>query len=142
MSDTSSPIYIQWVAPVQEYPVTPPTYGLTDTGISTVFLWKMEVRIPPGHAGLTGIALVDSGSFVIPYDPGNEVWIIGDDDLLEYPYEKELGSNVQLATFNGGSYNHGWQVRLFYTPMSALVTDEEAAISVGGASSTVLSQLD
>ena len=48
-------------------------------------------------------------------------WLVGDDDDLTYPYDKELGANVQLATFNtDDTYNHGWQVRLIYTPMSAI----------------------
>ena len=57
-------------------------------------------------------------------------WLIGDDDLLEYPYGKELGANVVLAYYNTSTlYTHGWQVRLIYTPMSALTTDEAVIVT-------------
>ena len=56
-------------------------------------------------------------------------WIVGSADLLEYNYENELGANVVLATYNTGTYNHTWQVRFIYTPMSA-VSDETGDIVV------------
>ena len=100
-------------------------YTTTAVPIATVQLWRMEVRIPAGHQGLTGIALIDSGVFVIPYSAGAMSWLTGDNDLLEYPYDKELGANVQLATYNTDTvYNHGWQVRLIYTPMAAIDVSE------------------
>ena len=114
----SDPKYVQWVAP--ECNAGTSVYTTTDAGIATVILWRMEVRIPPGHQGETGIALIDSGHFVVPYDPEGEAWLIGDDDLLGYDYGRELGSNVKLATYNNGAFNHTWQVRLVYTPMSAV----------------------
>jgi hypothetical protein len=91
----------------------------------------MEVRIPPGHQGFTGIALVDSAVFIIPYSPAAPAWLIGDDDELEYVYERELGSNVVLATYNTGTFDHAWQVRLIYTPMSAVEVAEPYVISPG-----------
>lgn len=72
---------------------------------------------------MTGIALVDSGSFVVPYDPGGDAWLIGDDDDLSYDYGRELGDNVQLATYNTGTFTHAWQVRMVYTPMSVAGLD-------------------
>ena len=99
--------------------------------ISTVMLWRMEVRIPPGHAGLTGIALFDSGSPVIPWATSGTPWIIGNDDLLEYPYNKELGSSITLVYYNTSTlYTHGWQVRFIYTPMSLIGTNDEAVIVI------------
>ena len=111
---------------------TPSTAPLSITvPISTVMLWRMEVRIPPGHAGLTGIALFDSGSPVIPWATSGTPWIIGDDDLLEYPYNKELGASITLVYYNTSThYTHGWQVRFIYTPMSLIGTNDEAVIVI------------
>ena len=117
------PEYVAWVAPTCAAGTAASAYTTTAAGVATVLLHRMEVRIPPGHQGVTGIALVDSGHFVIPYDPSGSAWLIGDDDELEYTYERELGSNVQLATYNTGTYSHTWQVRLIYTPMSAAGLD-------------------
>ena len=86
--------YVKWVKPECDANTAESSYTLTDTGIATVYLWHLEVRIPPGHAGITGIALFDSGSPVIPWATSGTPWIIGNDDLLEYPYNKELGASV------------------------------------------------
>ena len=120
----ADPEYVAWVEPSCA-PGTPiAAYTTTVVPIATVMLHRVEIRIPPGHQGTTGIALVDSGSFVIPYAEGAPAWLIGDDDELEYLYERELGRNVKLATYNTGTFTHAWQVRLIYTPMSAVGLDE------------------
>lgn len=99
--------------------------------IASVMLWRMEVRIPPGHAGLTGIALFDGTVPVIPWASSGTPWIIGDDDLLEYPYNKELGASVSLYAYNTSTlYTHGWQVRLIYSYMSQIGTNAPAEIIV------------
>lgn len=117
--------YVYWVEPSCSANTAETAFTTTNITLATVFLWRMEVRIPPGHAGLTGIALVDGGSFAIPFSNPGRAWLIGDDDLLSYTYENELGKLNQLATFNtDDTYDHGWQVRLVYTPMSAYSPDE------------------
>jgi len=122
--------YTAWVAPSCAKNTAASAYQTTTVGLSYCWLWRAEFRIPPGHAGLTGIALQDSGTWVIPYAGAAPAWLIGDDDLLEYPYGKELGANVVLAYYNTSTlYTHGWQVRLIYTPMSALTTDEAVIVT-------------
>lgn len=117
--------YVYWVDPSCNKNTAESAYTTTALSIKTAWLWRMEVRIPPGHAGLTGIALIDSGSFVIPFSNPGRAWLVGDDDLLSYTYGNELKANVKLATYNtDDTYNHGWQVRLVYTPMSAYSADE------------------
>ncbi len=110
--------YVEVVEPTCAHGTAKASYTTTDVAIATVYLWHMEVRIPPGHAGVTGLALVDSGHFILPFDSAGPVWLVGDDDLLQYDYNKELGNNIKLATYNTGIYDHTWQVRLIYTPMS------------------------
>ena len=119
MSDTSLE-YVQWVEPTCPAGTAAANYTTTPVGIATVMLWRMEVRIPAGHQGYTGLALIDSGHFVVPYDEQGAEWLVGDNDLLGYDYGRQLGSNVKIATYNAGTYVHAWQVRLVYTPMSAV----------------------
>jgi hypothetical protein len=97
------------------------------------WLWRVEVRIPAGHQGVTGLALVDGTQFIVPFANPGPAWLIGDDDLLEYPYDKEVGSSVVMLAYNNGSFDHAWQVRLIYTPIA--VKDEGGAVIVtpGGA---------
>lgn len=133
MSVISSPSgqieYVCWVNPSCAANTAAASYTETQVPINTCYLWRAEFRIPAGHQGLTGIALVDSGTFIIPYSSGAPAWLIGDNDLLEYPYDKELGANVQLATYNtDDTYDHGWQVRLIYTPVAAVEVSEGAIV--------------
>jgi len=114
------PQYVQVVSPSCAAGTPVSAYTVTAAGISTCILWRMEVRIPAGHQGYTGIALIDSGHFVVPYDEQGAEWLVGDNDLLGYDYGRQLGSNVKIATYNTGTYVHAWQVRLVYTPMSAV----------------------
>lgn len=108
-------------------PESAPT--LTPAGISNCMLWRVEVRIPAGHQGVTGIALVDSGTFIVPYSPLAPSWFVGDNDLLQYPFGKQLGANVALYTYNTGIYVHTWQVRLIYTPNSAVDVDDTVIVT-------------
>jgi hypothetical protein len=126
--------YVYWVAPTCPANTAETAYTTTSVAISTCMLWRAEVRIPPGHAGLTGIALMDSGAFIVPYNEVGPAWLVGDDDDLAYNYDKQLGDNVVLATYNtDDTYTHGWQVRLIYTPLSAVNVDEGVIITPASA---------
>ena len=114
--------YVYWLAPTCSAGTAATAYTLTPApGLSGNYLWSWNVRIPPGHSGFTGIALVDGGSFILPYAQANTAWLIGNDDRLDFPYGKQLGANVQVATYNTGTFNHTWQLRFVYTPTSDLI---------------------
>jgi hypothetical protein len=130
-TNTGSPEFVYWVEPSCPANTSIDGATLTKVAISTVTLWRAEFRIPPGHAGLTGIALFDSGTCIVPFVDAGDAWLIGDDDLLEYNYGKMLGDNVYLRTYNtDDTYDHGWQVRLIYTPQSAVLVSANE-ITVG-----------
>ena len=130
MDPGQNPQYTAWVAPSCAANTAATAFTKTAVGLTFCFLWTWEVRIPPGHAGVTGIALLDSNTFILPFEGTTAAWLIGDDDLLRYPYELELGANVQLATYNTSTlYTHGWQCRFVYTPMSALDNDQAVIVT-------------
>lgn len=84
----------------------------------------------PGHAGYTGIALIDSGSFVVPYAQAAQAWLIGDDDDLTFEIEQQTGSSVSLGYYNTSTdFQHGWQVRITYTPMSVMQTSNDVIVT-------------
>ena len=115
----ADPIYLQVTQPSCPAGTAIAAYTTTPAGISTALLHRVEVRIPAGHQGYTGIALLDSGHCIVPFDAEALSWLVGDNDRLSFDYGREVGSNVVLATYNTGTYVHAWQVRLIYTPMSA-----------------------
>jgi hypothetical protein len=122
--------YTAVLAPVSPLGGGPSTPDQLACNIGTAMLWRAEFRIPPGHAGYTGIALVDSGQYILPYSQSEPAWLVGDDDDLSYPYGKQVGDNLALWSYNTSSdYDHGWQVRLVYTPVAAVDVDEAVIIT-------------
>jgi hypothetical protein len=123
--------YTAWLAPTCVDNTAATAYLTTAVPqLATTMLWSWNIRIPPGHAGVTGIALMDSGSFILPLGAPGAAWFIGDDDDLTFPYQKQVGSNVVVAYYNTSTqYTHGWQLRWVYTPMSALVTESPPIVT-------------
>lgn len=100
-------------------PATDPV--VTPVGIDTAWVWRVEILIPAGHAGYTGIALVDSGAFIVPYANPGPAWFIGDNNLLEYNYDKQTGVNLAFWSYNTSTdYTHSFYCRVVYTPIGAL----------------------
>jgi hypothetical protein len=123
--------YTAWLAPSCPDGTAATAYKTTAVPVlATTLLWKWNVRIPPGHGGVTGIALVDGGSFIIPYANPGPGWLIGDDDDLTFPYGKQLGSTVSVAYYNTSTlYTHGWQCRFIFTPLSALTVTNDVIVT-------------
>ncbi len=123
--------YTAWVAPSCAPNTAATAYLTTAVNLAYCWLWRAEFRIPPGHAGLTGIALQDSGTWIIPYEGSTPAWLIGDDDLLEYPYGKELGANVVLAYYNTSApcIPTAGRCGSSTRPCRALTTDEAVIVT-------------
>jgi len=142
-SESGQVEYVCNLAPLS--PVNTPASAPTVTSVplAVVQLWRVEVRIPAGHQGLTGLALVDSGAVIVPFETSEEPWLIGDNDLLTYNYDKQTGATVVLWTYNtDDTYDHGWQVRLIYTPIAAIDTGEAGVIVVPAEASWLASPGD
>ncbi len=75
----------------------------TDLTLEKGFLAHARVLIPPGHAGLTGLALFkESGQIIPKTDPS---WFIGDDYVYEYPVDIDVdlwsgAYKLQAKTYN------------------------------------------
>jgi hypothetical protein len=121
----SNTIYVASLNPGCAANTPASTPGTLNLGIPRTFLVSMEVLIPRGHQGLTGIALVDSSQFIVPYAATGQAWFTGDGTQLKYGYGKELGAHVNLSYYNtDNTYQHGWQVWLAYIYMSDYDPDE------------------
>lgn len=125
------PVYVAWAAPTCPINTAATAYRTTSLDVlDQSFLWEFNVRIPPGHAGYTGIALIDSGSWVVPYSQASMSWLIGDDDNLTFEIEQQTGSSVALGYYNTSTdFSHSWQVRITYTPMSVMQTSSDVIVT-------------
>lgn len=65
---------------------------------------QIEVVIPDGHAGVTGLAIMQSQSIVIPAS-GN-VWIVSNDEKIIWDYRDVLNNGSwQLSGYNNDQTN-------------------------------------
>ncbi len=85
--------------------VTTPFNTLQASPLETSFalpqgeLVSIEVVIPAGHAGLTGLAIDYSGEHIFPW--GRGTFLQGDDDKIVMAVGRDLGgSPVTIRTFN------------------------------------------
>lgn len=78
-------------------------------------LVSVEVVIPSGHAGLTGIAIDYSGEHIFPW--GRGTFLAGDDEVVSLDVGFELGgSPVTIRTFNtDDTFGHDHLLRFVVT---------------------------
>lgn len=71
---------------------------------------RIEIRVPPGPAGLMGFALQNSGTTIIPY--GSDAFIVAADDAMEWDLADYVDSGSwQLLGFNTDTNDHHVYVR-------------------------------
>jgi len=75
-------------------------------------LVRVEVVVPSGHAGLTGLALRYANEHVWPWGP--DTWIEADDEVLRATLDFPLGgSAIDVLTYNtDDTFNHDHLLRL------------------------------
>lgn len=108
---------------------TPATAPLrTVLGLQTEAIERVEVVIPAGHAGLTGIALAIGDSRVIPAEGD---FITGNDEVISWPVEGSLyQGRLEVHTYNDDVFDHTHHVRVLTTLPAAVArpTPQEALV--------------
>lgn len=77
----------------------------TDLGVVNLVVVSILLRVPLGHAGLTGIRFDLSGVTILPYSSA-PAWIIGDDLRDEYTVGYQVGSKLTAVTYNADVFDH------------------------------------
>jgi hypothetical protein len=81
----------------------------------------VEIVVPPGHGGQTGIALMQSGAQMLPYDDGD--YFVADDDVLSFALDGLGESGLWAAlVYNLDDFAHA-----FYLRFAAAHLDLDAA---------------
>lgn len=98
----------------------------------------VRVVIPPGHAGLTGIALAQAHQTVIPIK--GTAWIIGDNRSPRFPLENYLDVTGWSAfVYNtDGAYQHSWNLEFELDEIAAPTVPGTAPIAVGDIYSAIV----
>jgi hypothetical protein len=73
-------------------------------------LVDVEIIVPPGHQGLTGIRVRMSGQQVLPW--ANDSWIVADDYRRVFDVDTQIGARaVSLQGYNTDVFPHTFYVR-------------------------------
>lgn len=73
----------------------------------------LEVTVPSGHAGLTGLALLQAGEQLIPRTRGD--WLVADNAELRYALAYVAESRLWTArAFNTDVYPHTFYLRFLF----------------------------
>lgn len=90
---------------------------VTQINLGDVMLHQIDMRIPPGHNGFTGIQIKLSDNAIVPW--GNaSAFIVGNDESLKFEYGDEVDAGLTVVTFNIGTYAHTHYLRFINTPIS------------------------
>lgn len=88
----------------------------TPVFIGDVQLVTVQLRIPPGHSGLTGISVQLASQSLLPWGPAGS-WVVGDDDLLQFDVGMEVDAGLTVVTYNTGKYPHTHYLRFVWQPL-------------------------
>lgn len=73
--------------------------------LGAVILGSLEVMIPKGHAGLTGLAVTYSGQQLLPWVNAGG-WLIGNDLDRRFTMQFEVGRPITLSAYNTDIFAH------------------------------------
>jgi len=99
------------------------TVGITsevDLSFNPGTVLRIEVKIPPGHGGTTGLQIAQAHQVIIPYS--NDDFIIGDDDDLGWSVTDFLNSGSWSAyVYNSDpTWPHTWYFRFLVNEIAAV----------------------
>lgn len=82
---------------------------------------SIELEIPPGHNGLTGIRIMKGDTQLLPF--ASNSWIIANDYSRVFPIDDYVPTgDIKVQAYNQGSYPHAFFLRMtmtLYTPLTA-----------------------
>lgn len=104
----------------------------TVIALGTMILLEIHLVIPPGHSGLTGWQTRLANVQVVPFGPLG-TFIRGDDDKLDFTFERVVGNGLVVRTYNLGQYAHEHLCRMKITDLPT----PEPAPAVGVALETI-----
>lgn len=79
---------------------------------------QVQVIIPDGHDGTTGLQVQWNGTTIVPYNTG--AYLVGNNEEPVFPYGSEVTeSGLQIAAFNTDVYEHSFFLRFQISDLTA-----------------------
>lgn len=99
--------------------ITVPAATAVSSPQTTALPWRqgyperLELWIPPGPSGLTGIRLLHSGTRIIPRS--EDEWLVTDNESISWPLEGyPYNANWAVQAYNTDIYPHTFQIRMLF----------------------------
>lgn len=132
-------------APPRIYGVTFTVPAGTPQNAPVSFTWTtedntivdIELEIPPGHNGLTGIRIMKGDTQLVPW--GKSTWIVANDYSRVFPVGVYMPTaDVILQGYNTGAYPHSFYLRMmvinYNPPDQNQPASESGSLPAGAAS--------
>jgi hypothetical protein len=98
-------------------------------------LVDIEMRIPPGHGGLTGVRIEMSRQQVLPW--GNNTWLVGDNYERTFDVNAEIGVNtIRVLTYNTDVFAHTFYLMFHIRNLPG--TSDNTPSQIGGSLAGVI----
>lgn len=82
----------------------------TSWNLGNVVLETVEIMIPRGHSGLTGIHIDYQGVALIPFSQP-AVFLVAADETITIPVDLEIGAALSVVTYNTDVFDHAFYLR-------------------------------
>lgn len=94
-----------------------------------IWIDSIDLRIPAGHRGLTGIYIANNGTAIMPY-ASPPSFIVGDDDHYQFDVGVEVATQFQIVTYNLDVFAHQFLLKVSGRPMVTTQTGLQTATVV------------
>lgn len=90
----------------------------TDLTFAPGIVREVEIVIPDGHQGETGLGLAVAHQVIIPATGNN--WLVGNDEVVRWPLSNYPDTGAWSAfTYNSDpTYDHSWYLRFLIDELS------------------------
>lgn len=90
----------------------------TSLDLGRVHIERVEVVVPTGHAGLTGVQLRYAGEVIVPWASGDD-WIVSNGETIDFAVGFDVTSALQLRAYNTDVFEHSFYLRVHVTDLDA-----------------------
>jgi hypothetical protein len=119
----------------QLWPLTVTVAANTPIDTPTIVPWPLadanldfiDIIVPDGHSGQTGVAVFWSGTQIVPW--GNDTWIVANDEKIHVPVNSYITiSGLSVYAYNLGQFEHSFYLRAHVTYTTSPVVTQEGSI--------------
>lgn len=84
----------------------------TSWDLGAVIIEELQVMIPRGHSGLTGIHVDYQGVALVPFATP-ATFLVASDETITVPMGLEIGAPLSVVTYNTDTFDHSFYLRAF-----------------------------